>query len=93
MIAEGDANCIATRRRRLDPPSGARDNRGVEVAELVVLLVIAGAFYAALAPLRRAIVLRLLRARPRRPGQVIPLIRNSDGVYSPPARRVSDEEE
>jgi len=54
----------------------------VEVAELVVLVVIAGALYAALAPLRRAIVRRFLRLR-REPGQVIPLIRNSEGVYTP----------
>jgi len=67
----------------------------VEVAELVVLVVIAGALYAALAPLRRAIVRRMLRRRQREPGQVIPLIRNSDGVYTPsrnPARRSDGDE-
>ncbi|HEY2388046.1 MAG TPA: hypothetical protein VGK30_13870 [Candidatus Binatia bacterium] len=67
----------------------------MEVAELVVLLVIAGALYVALAPLRRVIVRRMLRRRGREPGQVIPLIRNSDGVYTPsrdPARRSDGDE-
>ena len=95
MTAPGrDAVCIAARRTWLDPPSRARDNRPVEVAELVVLVVIAGALYAALAPLRRAIARRFLRRR-REPGQVIPLIRNSDGVYTPtrqPVRRSDGDE-
>jgi uncharacterized membrane protein YidH (DUF202 family) len=75
------------RGRRLDAPSIARDNPSVGAAELVVLLVIGGACYAVLAPLRRAIVRRLLRRRGHRPGQVIPLVRNSDGVYTPPGRK------
>ncbi len=48
-----------------------------------MLLVVAGVFYAALAPLRRAIVRRLLRGRTRGRGQVIPLVRDADGVYTP----------
>jgi hypothetical protein len=64
----------------------------VGAAELVVLLVIGGACYVALAPLRRAIVRRMLRRQGRRPGRVIPLTRNSDGVYTPPARKIHDDE-
>jgi hypothetical protein len=64
----------------------------VEAAELVVLLVIAGAFYAALAPLRRAIARRMLRRQARGPAQVIPLVRNSDGVYTPSVRRSDGDE-
>jgi hypothetical protein len=64
----------------------------VGAAELVVLLVIGGACYVALAPLRRAIVRRLLRGQRRRRGRVIPLIRNSDGVYTPPARKTDGDE-
>ncbi len=63
----------------------------MEVAELVVLLVLAGAFYAALAPLRRAITRRMLRGRARRSAQVIPLARNSEGVYTPVRRSDGDE--
>jgi hypothetical protein len=64
----------------------------VGAAELVVLLVIGGACYAALAPLRRAIERRLLRGHERRPGRVVPLIRNSEGVYTPPRRRSDGDE-
>jgi hypothetical protein len=64
----------------------------VGTAEIVVLLVIAGAFYAALAPLRRAITRRMVRGQRRRPAQVIPLVRNSDGVYTPPMRRSDGDE-
>jgi len=64
----------------------------VGAAELVVLLVIGAACYVVLAPLRRAIVRRLLRRQGRRPGRVIPLMRNSDGVYTPPARRTDGDE-
>jgi hypothetical protein len=61
-------------------------------AELVVLLVIGGACYAALTPLRRALERRMLRRRGRRAGRVIPLVRNSDGVYTPPTRRTGGDE-
>jgi hypothetical protein len=64
----------------------------VEAAEIVVLLLIAGAFYAALAPLRHAITRRMLRGRARGPAQVIPLVRNSDGVYTPSMRRSDGDE-
>jgi hypothetical protein len=64
----------------------------VGAAELVVLLVIGGACYAAMAPLRRAIERRLLRGHERRPGRVVPLIRNSEGVYTPPPRRSDGDE-
>jgi hypothetical protein len=64
----------------------------VAVAELVVLLLIGGACYVALAPLRRAIVRRLLRRRGHQSGRVIPLMRNSDGVYTPPTRRTDGDE-
>jgi hypothetical protein len=53
----------------------------VAAAELLVLLVIGGACYAALAPLRRAIERRWLRRQTRRPGRIIPLVRDGEGVY------------
>lgn len=56
-------------------------------AELVVLLVIGGACYAALTPLRRALERRLLRRRGRTAGQVVPLVRNRDGVYTSSTRK------
>jgi len=37
-------------------------------------------------------VRRLLRRQERRPGRVIPLIRNRDGVYTPPARTTDGDE-
>jgi hypothetical protein len=62
------------------------------VAELVVLLVIGGACYVALTPLRRALERRILRRRGRRPGRVISLTRNRDGVYTPSTRRTGGDE-
>jgi hypothetical protein len=61
-------------------------------AELVVLLVIGGACYVALTPLRRALERRMLRRWGRRAARVIPLIRNSDGVYTPSTRRTGGDE-
>jgi hypothetical protein len=61
------------------------------VAELVALLVVGGACYAALTPLRRALERRIFR-RARRAGRVISLIRNSDGVYTPSTRRTGGDE-
>ena len=61
------------------------------VAEFAILLAIGGACYAALTPLRRAIERRMLR-RGRRAGRVIPLIRNSDGAYTPPKRKTDGDE-
>lgn len=66
----------------------------VGVADLLILCVIGGACYAALTPLRRALERRMLRGRGRgsRAGRVIPLIRNSGGVYTPPARKTDGDE-
>jgi hypothetical protein len=61
-------------------------------AELVVLFVIGAACYVALTPLRRAIERRMLRRQGRRAGRVIPLTRNSDGVYTPSTRRTGGDE-
>jgi len=61
-------------------------------AELAVLLVIGGACYAALAPLRRALERWMLRRRGRGTGRVVPLIRNSDGVFTPPTRKTNGDE-
>lgn len=54
----------------------------MELAEIVILLVVAAAAYAALAPLRRLIERAWLR-RWRRGGRgaVIPLLRRGDGTY------------
>lgn len=53
------------------------------IAEIVVLLVVAGASYAALAPLRKRIERAWLRRRTRgRRGAVIRLIRRGDGMYA-----------
>ncbi len=65
---------------RLDGTPMPYDNLRVAPAELLVLLVIGGACYAALAPLRRAIERWWLR-RVARPGRVIPLVRDGEGVY------------
>ena len=53
------------------------------VAEVVVLLVVAAGFYAALAPLRKRIERRWLQrgTRPRR-ATVIPMVRGGDGIYA-----------
>jgi hypothetical protein len=62
----------------------------VAAAELLVLLVIGAACYAALAPLRRAIERRLLRRQGRRSRdtrRVIPLVRDPEGTYRQPGRR------
>jgi len=64
----------------LDRVRGAHDNLRVAPAELLVLLVIGGACYAALAPLRHAIERWWLR-RVAQPGRVIPLVRDGEGVY------------
>jgi len=55
----------------------------VGVAEVVILLVVAVALYAALTPLRRTIERAWVRRwRPRGPRRtVIPLIRRDDGTY------------
>lgn len=66
---------------RLDGTPMPNDNPRVAPAELLVLLVVGGACYAALAPLRRAIERWWLRREGRRPGQVIPLVRDGEGVY------------
>ena len=62
-------------------------------AELVVLLVIGGACYAALWPLRRMVERWMLRRRRGRTGRVISLIRNSDGVYASPTRKTDANEQ
>jgi hypothetical protein len=62
-------------------------------AEFVVLLVIGGACYVALRPLRRALERRILRWRGRRAGRVVSLVRNSDGTYTPPTRKKNDGDE
>src|SRR5882672_11286767 len=66
---------------RLDGASRPYDNPRVAAAELLVLLVIGGACYAALAPLRRAIERRWLRRQARGPGRIIPLVRDGEDVY------------
>jgi len=78
----------------VDGPSNARDNPPVAVADVVLLLVIGAVFYAALTPLRRALERRMLRGRERGrgAGRVIPLVRNGDGVYTPPARKTDGDE-
>jgi hypothetical protein len=63
----------------------------VGAAEFVILLVIGGACYAALRPLRRALERRILR-RGRKAGRVVPLVRNSDGIYTPPKRKTDGDE-
>jgi len=63
----------------------------VGAAELVILLVIGGACYAALRPLRRALERRILR-RGRKGGRVVTLVRNSDGIYTPPKRKTDGDE-
>jgi hypothetical protein len=63
----------------------------VGVAEFAILLVIGGACYAALTPLRRAFERWILRSG-RRAGLVIPLIRNTDGAHTPPARKSDGDE-
>jgi len=76
----GDGYCRRAPGGSLDGASQPHDNPLVAPAELLVLLVIGGACYAALAPLRRAIERWWLR-RERRPGQVISLARDGEGVY------------
>ena len=63
------------------------DNPAMAPAELLVLLVIGGACYAALAPLRRAIERWLLQRQQRGPAQVIPLQRDDAGVYRQVGRK------
>jgi hypothetical protein len=56
----------------------------VGAAEVLVVVVIGGACYVALAPLRRAITRWMLRrTTPRSGRRVIPLVRDGDGVYTP----------
>jgi hypothetical protein len=62
-------------------------------AELVVLLMIGGACYAALRPLRRTVERWMLRRRGGRTGRVISLVRNSDGVYTSPTRKTDANEQ
>ena len=62
-------------------------------AELVVLLMIGGACYAALRPLRRTLERWMLRRQRDRTSRVIPLVRNSDGVYTPPTRNTDAHEQ
>jgi hypothetical protein len=64
----------------------------VGAAEFVILLAIGGACYAALRPLRRALERWILRRRGRKPGRVVPLVRNSDGIYTPPKRKTDGDE-
>jgi hypothetical protein len=55
----------------------------VGIAEAVVLVIVAAACYAALAPLRTRIARRWLRLRRHRRGAtVIPLVRGGDGIYA-----------
>ena len=57
----------------------------MQAAELLVLVVVVGALYWALTPLRRRLearIARLLgRRRGRRQGKVIPLTRRRDGTF------------
>ena len=62
-------------------------------AELVVLLMIGGACYAALRPLRRTVERWLLRRRRGTTRGIISLVRNSDGVYTPPTRKTDANEQ
>ena len=82
------ARCV-----RLDPSPVARDNPPMGAAELVVLLMIGGACYAALRPLRRTVERWMLRRRGGRTGRVISLVRNSDGVYTSPTRKTDANEQ
>jgi hypothetical protein len=82
------ARCV-----RLDPSPVARDNPPMGAAELVVLLMIGGACYAALRPLRRTIERWMLRRRGRRTGRVVSLVRNSDDVYTSPTRKTDANEQ
>ena len=59
-------------------------------AEVVVVVVIGGACYVALAPLRRAITRWMLRRTAPRSGRVIPLVRGGDGVYTPSEEKKED---
>ena len=71
------------RARILDASGGLNDNRRVSIAEVVVLLVIAAACYAALAPVRSRIERWWMRRGGRhRRATVIPLVRGGDGVYA-----------
>jgi len=62
------------------------------VAELVILLMIGGACYAALRPLRRTVERWMLRRRGGRT-RVISLVRNSDGVYTSPTGKTDANEQ
>jgi len=66
---------------------------GMQAAELLVLVVVVGAIYWALTPLRRWLeprIGRLLRRRRRAGGgRVIPLARRSDGTFG---RKEKEEE-
>jgi hypothetical protein len=63
----------------------------VGVAEFAILLVIGGACYAALTPLRRAFERWMLR-RGRKAGRVIPLVRDGDGAFTPSTRKTDGDE-
>jgi hypothetical protein len=79
------APTVARRWRVLDAWSGVRENRHVGLAEIVLLLVVVGASYAALAPLRKRIERAWLRRRARgKRGAVIQLTRRGDGLYAAP---------
>ena len=65
----------------------------MSVAELAVLLMVGGACYAALRPLRRAVERWMLRRRGGRTRRVISLVRNSDGVYTSPTRKTDANEQ
>jgi hypothetical protein len=71
---------VVTLTRRERP---ARIHR-VALADLIVLLILAGAFYLALYPVRRRIERAYLRRRAggRRRAPVVPLIRRPDGVFA-----------